>query len=91
MATLIWSKVRNIRVGDTHVPFEIKYDDNSSLIADSNSDGYKLAQAVNGEGGMELCLREIQWSLNRGQPDYDWASFWEIADVELNIIYEGSL
>ena len=90
MATLIWSKVRNIRIGDTHVPFEVKYDDGSSLVADSSSMGYNLAQAVNGEGGMELCLREIQWSLNRGQPDYDWASFWQIADAEPNIIYFGS-
>ena len=31
MATLIWSKVRNIRIGDTNVPFEVKYDDGSSL------------------------------------------------------------
>ena len=90
MATLIWSKVRNIRIGDTHVPFEVKYDDGSSLVADSSSMGYALAQAVNGQGGIELCLRSIGWSLNRGQPDYDWASFWEIADAESNIIYEGS-
>tara|TARA_Y100001963_G_C6791541_1_gene455721 strand:- start:1582 stop:4044 length:2463 start_codon:yes stop_codon:yes gene_type:complete len=91
MATLIWSKVRDIRIGDTHVPFEIKYDDGSSLIEDSSSTGYKLAQAVNGAGGMELCLNNIGWCLNRGQPNYDWASFWNIADSTTSYIYyDGS-
>ena len=92
MATLIWNKVRNIRIGDATVPFEVKYDDGSSLVADSNSAGYALAQAVNGEAGIELCLHRIGWCLNRGQPNYDWASFWQIASSSSpnDIKYEGS-
>ena len=92
MATLIWNKVRNIKIGDATIPFEVKYDDGSSLVADSNSAGYALAQAVNGEGGVELCLGRIGWCLNRGQPNYDWASFWQIASSSSpsDIKYEGS-
>ena len=102
MARLIWNKVRNIRIGDTHVPFEIKHHDGSSLVADSNSMGYNLAQAVNGQGNVELCLNKIGWSLNRGQPDYNWASFWDLAghpqqfninsfgDTHSNMFGEGS-
>ena len=77
MSSVIYEKIRNVRIGDTSIKLRIRNHDNSIM---TSGEGAIVRDALNGINAQEFVLTNIGWTFCYGQENYPFHSFWQQAD-----------